>query len=252
MVGGGKPVCLVTGGAKRIGRAIINALAVDFEIAIHANRSVDEANELADDLKRGGTRAAVFTADFGEPETASAMVEQAARHFGSLDLVVNSASLFEYDTPSDFTAIQMQRMLSVNLVAQMVVARAFAAVGSPQATLINMLDNKVFAPNPDYFSYSLAKFALKGATDMLAQHYRGHMRVCGIAPGNTLISGGQTEADFSRAWTKTLTGTGPTPEDIAKTVRFIWETTSLNGEIIVLDGGQRLMSRERDVAFDAE
>lgn len=247
-----RPVCLVTGGAKRIGRAIATALAADFDVAIHANRSIEEAEALAVELGTRGAGAAVFSADFADPETASSMVERAAAHFGRLDLVVNSASAFEYDTPSTFTTEQMQKMLSVNLVAQTVVARTFGTVGSPDATLINMLDNKVFAPNPDFFSYSLAKMALKGATEMLAMHYRGKMRVCGIAPGNTLISGSQSDADFSKDWTKTLTGAGPTPGDIARTVQFIWRTKSLNGEIIVLDGGQKLMARERDVAFDQE
>lgn len=252
MTSSARPVCLVTGGAKRIGRAIVTSLASEFDVAIHVNHSVSEAEELAAQVSQDGTRSAVFEADFENPSTTDEMVNRVVGQFGRLDLVVNSASLFEYDTPSDFSPKQMQRMLSVNLVAQVVVARAFAAVGSPDATLINMLDNKVFAPNPDFFSYSLSKFALKGATDMLAMHYRGRMRVCGIAPSNTLISGDQSEADFTKGWAKTLTGTGPTPDDIAHTIRYIWHTKSLNGEIIVLDGGQKLMSRERDVAFERE
>jgi NAD(P)-dependent dehydrogenase (short-subunit alcohol dehydrogenase family) len=244
-----RPVCLVTGGARRIGKAILCELATDFDLAIHANKSMDEATALAHELSASGTRAEVFQADFSHPETAATLVESVAAHFGRADLVVNSASAFEYDSPSSFDTEEMQRILSVNLVAQMVVARTFGKVGSADATLINMLDNKVFAPNPDFFSYSLAKFALKSSIDMLALHYRGKMRVCGIAPGVTLQSGEQSAANFERSWRKSLTGTGSTPEQIARTVRFIWETRSLNADIIVLDGGQRLMSMERDVAF---
>lgn len=247
-----RPVCLVTGGAKRIGRAILSALAGDFDLAIHANRSVAEAEALAEELAKAGAKTAVFTADFSAAETAGPMVEKAAAHFGRLDLVVNNASVFEYDTPSTFEPKQMQAMLSVNLVAQMVVAQAFGRIGSADATLINMLDNKVFAPNPDFFSYSLAKFGLKAAIDMLAMHFAGRMRVCGIAPSNTLVSGNQTADEFARGWAATLTGAGPTPDDIAAAVRFIWTTKSVNAEIIVLDGGQRLMSRQRDVAFEQE
>lgn len=247
-----RPVCLVTGGAKRIGRAILTALASDFDLAIHANRSQAEAKALAGELAGAGAKTAVFAANFSAPETAGQMVEAVAAHFRRLDLVINNASAFEYDTPSTFDPAQMQAMLSVNLVAQMAVAQAFGRVGSDQATLINMLDNKVFAPNPDFFSYSLAKFGLKAATEMLAQHYAGRMRVCGIAPSNTLISGNQSADDFARGWAATLTGAGPSPDDIAAAVRFIWSTKSLNGEIIVLDGGQRLMARQRDVAFDTE
>ncbi len=249
MNGAVRPVCLVTGGARRIGRAIVQSLARDFDVAIHANTSIAEAEALAVELARGDGRARAFAADFSEPESAARLVKDVAAHFGRLDLLVNSASRFQYDQPSDFSAAAMQEMLAVNLVAQVTAARAFGEVGSQSATLINILDNKVFAPNPDFFSYSLAKFALKGATDMLAQHYRGRMRVCGVAPSNTLVSGDQTDAAFARAWTRTLTGAGPTPADISDTVRFIWSTKSINGEIIVLDGGQRLMSLERDVAF---
>lgn len=244
-----RPVCLVTGGARRIGKAILTELAVDFDLAIHANRSIAEAEVLGHELKSTGARTAVFKADFSEPESAAKLVESVVQHFGRLDLVVNSASAFEYDSPSDFDAEAMQRMLSVNLVAQMVVARTLGKVGSDQALLINMLDNKVFAPNPDFFSYSLAKFALKSAVDMLALHFRGRMRICGIAPGVTLLSGDQTPENFDKSWRRSLTGTGTTPLEIARTVRFIWETKSLNAEIIVLDGGQRLLSMERDVAF---
>lgn len=247
-----RPVCLVTGGAKRIGRAVVTALAGDFDVAIHANRSISDAEALAADLTKTGARAAVFSADFTEPESVEDMVAAAAAHFGRLDLVVNSASLFTYDSPGDFTADQMKSLISINLIAPMVVARAFGKVGSDEATLINLLDNKVFAPNPDFFSYSLAKFALKGSIDMLALHFRGKMRVCGIAPGVTLISGDQSQENFEKSWRHSLTGTGATPDDIAKTVRFIWDTKSINGETIVLDGGQRLMSMERDVAFVVE
>ncbi|MCO5066192.1 MAG: SDR family NAD(P)-dependent oxidoreductase [Rhizobiaceae bacterium] len=247
-----RPICLVTGGARRIGRAILTEMARDFDLAIHANRSVGEARELAATLAATGCRADVFQADFSDPNSASALVGSVAERFGRLDLVVNSASAFDFDTPSSFDAGQMQRILSVNLVAQMMVAQALGRMGSAEATLVNMLDNKVFSPNPDFFSYSLAKFALKSAIDMLAMHYRGRMRVCGIAPGVTLPSGDQTEANFEKSWRHSLTGTGATPEQIARTVRFIWETPSLNAEIIVLDGGQRLMSLERDVAFVVE
>jgi len=247
-----RPVCLVTGGARRIGRAILAELAADFDLAIHANRSYEKAEALANDLSAQGVQTAVFLADFSNPDSAASMVESVAKHFGQIDLVVNSASTFEYDTPSDFSAETMQRILTVNLVSQMVVARAFGKVGSSEATLVNILDNKVFAPNPDFFSYSLAKFALKSAIDMLALHYREKMRVCGIAPGVTLRSGDQTAENFEKSWRHSLTGTGATPKQIARTVRFIWETKSINADTIVLDGGQRLMSMERDVAFTAK
>ena len=249
---GGRPLCLITGGARRIGAAIARHLAPGFDLAIHYNRSAGEADALLPELKAAGAHAESFQADFAEPEQAATLVRAVAGAMGPIDLVVNSASVFEYDVPSDFSASKMAGLLGVNLVAPMVVAREFAAHASDRAVLVTMLDNKVFAPNPDFFSYSLAKFALKGAVDMLALHFRGRMRVCAIAPGVTLPSGDQSEENFRRSWRHSLTGTGASPQDIAAAVAFIWNTASLNGATIVLDGGQRLMSLERDVAFVME
>lgn len=244
-----RPVCLITGGARRLGAAMARHLASRFDLAIHFNSSAAEAHSLAGELAASGARIELFPADLSDDTQAANLVREVVARMERLDLVVNSASVFEYDTPSEFSAETMKRLLAVNLVAPMMIAREFAAVASPGAVLVNMLDNKLYAPNPDFFSYSLAKFALKGAVDMLALHFRGRLRVAGIAPGVTLVSGDQSEENFRKSWRYTLTGAGATPEDIASTVEFIWRTNSINGEIIVLDGGQHLMSLERDVAF---
>jgi hypothetical protein len=115
-----------------------------------------------------------------------------------------------------------------------------------------MLDSKVFSLNPDFFSYSLSKIALKGSIEMQAMHFRGKLRVCGIAPSVTLVSGDQSPENFEKSWRHTLTGSGPTPQDIGGAVEFIWDTKSLNGSTITLDGGQHLMGLQRDVAFVVE
>lgn len=247
-----RPVCLITGGARRLGAAMARHLASRFDLAIHFNSSAAEAHSLAGELAASGARVELFPADLSDDTQAANLVREVVARMERLDLVVNSASVFEYDTPSEFSAETMKRSLAVNLVAPMMIAREFAAVASPGAVLVNMLDNKLYAPNPDFFSYSLAKFALKGAVDMLALHFRGRLRVAGIAPGVTLVSGEQSEENFRKSWQHTLTGAGATPDDIASTVEFIWRTSSINGEIIVLDGGQHLMSLERDVAFVVE
>ena len=249
---GSRPLCLITGGARRLGAAIARHLAPSFDLAIHYNSSEADAVALKKELEAAGGKIELFAADFADADATAGLVREVARRMGPLDLVVNSASLFEYDTPSQFDAGRMAELLNVNLVAPMVVAREFAALASPRGLLVNMLDNKLFAPNPDFFSYSLAKFALKGAVDMLAMHFRGRVRVCGIAPGVTLISGDQSEENFRKSWRHTLTGAGATPDDISATVEFLWKATSINGEIIVLDGGQHLMSLQRDVAFVVE
>jgi NAD(P)-dependent dehydrogenase (short-subunit alcohol dehydrogenase family) len=244
-----RPVCLVTGGARRIGAAIARGMAPRFDIALHYNGSAAEAEATAAQARALGARVELLQADLSDPQNAAAMVAEAAARLGPLDLVVNNASSFDYDDPAGFDAAAMQASLAVNLVSPMVVAREFARLGSSRAVLVNMLDSKVQAPNPDFFSYSLAKFALSASVDMLAMHFRGRMRVAGIAPSVTLRSGDQSEASFERSWRHTLTGQGPTPHDIVRAIAFIWDTPSVNGSTLVLDGGQHLMSLQRDVAF---
>lgn len=244
-------MCLVTGGALRLGAAIASHLAPHFDLAIHYRSSGDEATRLADTL-RGAGAAECFRADLADTGQATNLVAEVVQRMGRIDLVVSSAALFEYDSPAEFTADAMQRILAVNLVAPMLIGKELARLGSPHATLVHILDSKLFSPNPDFFSYSLAKTALRGAIDMQAMQFRGKVRVCGIAPSVTLISGTQTAENFQKSWRHTLTGAGPTPEDIGSAVDFIWNTKSLNGSIITLDGGQHLMGLQRDVAFVVE
>lgn len=244
-----RPVCLVTGGARRLGAAIAAHLAPRFDLAVHYRSSGTDAEKLAAELRKKGSRVELFQADLADPAQAAGLIEEIVQRMGGIDMVVSSASRFDYDTPSDFSAASMLESLGTNLVAPMVLGRELALKGSRQVTLIHMLDSKVFSPNPDFFSYSLAKMALKSAIDMQAMHFRGKVRVCGIAPSVTLVSGEQTQENFEKSWRHTLTGSGPTPQDIASAVEFIWNTKSLNGSILTLDGGQHLMGLQRDVAF---
>ncbi len=247
-----RPVCLVTGGARRLGAAISTHLAARFDLAIHYRTSGKDAEQLARGLHREGGRAETFQADLADPPQTASLIPEIVQRLGRIDLVVSSASLFDYDSPADFSADAMLKSLAVNLVAPMALGRELARAGTPQATLVHLLDSKVFSPNPDFFSYSLAKMALKSAIDMQAMQFRGRVRVCGIAPGVTLISGDQTPENFEKSWRHTLTGSGPTPQDIAGAVEFIWNTRSLNGSILTLDGDQHLMGLQRDVAFEVE
>ena len=112
-----------------------------------------------------------------------------------------------------------------------------------------MIDSKVFSLNPDFFTYTISKYALRGATEMMAMRFAPRIRVCGIAPSVTLISGKQTQENFERSWTMTPLGRGPTPEEVGDAVVFMWQTKSYNGQIMTLDGGQSLLKLPRDVAF---
>src|SRR5690606_24897035 len=150
-----RPVCLVTGGARRLGAAIAARLAPRFDLAIHYRSSGSEAEQLASRL-RGETGAVhLFEADLGNSTQVAALVPEIVRRMGRLDMVVCNASQFDFDTPSDFSPEATRQMLAVNLIAPMMLGRDLALHGSPQATLVHLLDSKVFSLTPDYFCYSM-------------------------------------------------------------------------------------------------
>ncbi len=247
---------LVTGGAKRIGAAIVRALAEDgYRVAIHYNASGAEADALAEELRAAGGRAETIACDLSDGAATQRLIPEYVERFGPLDVLINNASLFEPDWLANVDVEGWQRHIDVNLLAPVLLTQAFARAlpEDRDGCIINMLDNKVFSPNPDYFSYSIGKFGLKGLTEMAAMSLGPRVRVCGIAPGLTTISGDQTQEEFERQSTINLLERSSAPEEIAKAVRYILASAIFNGQIIVVDGGQSLLRLPRDVAFlDAE
>ena len=243
---------LVTGGAKRIGAAIVRGLSAHgWRVVIHFNASKAEAESLANELKANGGAAEIVGCDLSNLAATERLIYECVDRGGPLDCLINNASLFEPDWLGTVEPVLWQKQLDVNLRAPMLLIKAFAAQlpDDREGCVINMLDNKVFSPNPDYFSYSVGKFGLKGLTEMAAMALGPRIRVCGIAPGLTTISGDQKEDDFKRQSTMNLLEKSSNPEEIAKTVQYILESKVLNGQIIVVDGGQYLMRFPRDVAF---
>jgi len=193
-----RPVALVTGAARRIGRAIALELARGgFDIALH-HRGHDAASEqdaqaTAAELRAEGVRVELFQADFADAAQTAALLPAAAHAFGRVDAVVNSASRFEYDSPATFDAALLESLLRSNTAAPIVLAQALAAQVATQPNLgtshratpcvVNILDQKLHNPNPDYFSYTLTKAALQHATVLLAQALAPALRVCGVSPG---------------------------------------------------------------------
>lgn len=247
------PLAFITGGAKRIGAVVALALAdAGFDIALHVNSSKSDGQGVIDQLRTKSVCAQMFELDLGNLDGISGMIDEATSAMGPLDLVVNNASMFTFDTPAEFDHKLAAKLLAVNLLAPAELAKCMANNCTPDAMVVNMLDNKVFSLNPDFYSYTMTKVALKGTTEMMAMGFAGKMRVNAIAPGVTLISGDQSPENFEKSWKTSLAGVGATPDEIAQTILYMWSTKSINGETITLDGGQRLMGLERDVAFVVE
>lgn len=237
---------IVTGGAKRIGAALCRALAEDgWHLLIHCNRSRVEADALAAELGN----AAVVQAELGEADAAE-------RIFAGLQglprpkLLVNNASRFDYDSAGDFTAAQWDRHMAVNLRAPALLSQAFAARSEEGGLIVNLLDAKLANPNPDFFSYTVSKQGLAGLTELSARAFAAKgIRVCGIAPSVTLVSGPQSRDNFDAVHDLNALKRGVRVEEIVAALRFLIATPTLTGETITLDGGQRFLGLTRDVQF---
>jgi len=259
-----RAVALVTGGARRIGRVIALELATaGFDIALH-HRGLDaashaDAEATAGELRETGVRVELFAADFADPGATAALLPAVAEAFGRVDAVVNSASRFEYDSPTAFDPALLEALTRSNTAAPIVLAQALAAQVARQPALgdgaratpcvVNLLDQKLHNPNPDYFSYTLTKAALQHATVLLAQALAPAVRVCAVSPGITLVSGPMDEAEFAKAHKLTALGRSSTPADIARAVRFLLESPAITGIDLAVDGGQHLVGQARDVLF---
>lgn len=253
LVAAARPVSLVTGAARRIGRAIaLELAAAGHDVALHCRHSRDEAEALAAELRKHGMRAEVFVADLADEAACRDLVPAIVARFGRLDAVVNNASTFEYDDALSFSHAAMERHWRANTAPAVLLAQGLHThlrARGAQGCLVNLLDQKLGNPNPDYFSYTLSKAALESAGVMLAQALAPLLRVVGVAPGVTLTSGPMNEAEFAAAHRLTPLGRSSTPEDIARAVRFAIESPAITGSTLWIDGGQHLMGQPRDVYF---
>lgn len=235
---------LVTGGAKRIGAAIARAVASAGHVPIiHYGRSRDEAVALAAEL--GG---AAVHGDLADLVEVPALFARAAEG-GPIDALVNSASRFEEDRPERIDTALATRLHAINCVAPCLLAATLAAQGR-DGVVVNLLDQKLANPNPDYFSYSLSKHALAGATVMMAQAYAPRVRVNAVAPGLTLPSADQTQAEFEVAGSRNLLERTIGADQVAAAVVYLLEAKSVTGQTLWVDAGQRFCTRTRDVMFD--
>ena len=249
---------LVTGAAKRLGREIALALARGgWQVAVHYRHSAQDATQTVADCAAitgaSGLRHAAFQADLADEAAVHALLPQVLAQFGTVDAVVNSASTFEHDSAQTFGFRAMEQHLRSNTGAPILLAQALCqhlqARGTHSGAVVNLLDQKLWNLNPDFFSYTLSKAALEVANTMLAQALAPWVRVVGVAPGLTLKSHMLSDEQFAALHQISPLGRSSTAADVAATVKFALENASITGTTLLVDGGQHLMQFERDFSL---
>lgn len=257
-----QPVVLVTGAAMRLGREIALALAAGgWQVAVHYRSSAADATKTVADCARLSGISAAFEGDLTDETVVRGLLPRVIAHFGRVDAVVNNASIFEHDTAASFGFAAMDRHLHSNTGAAILLAQALHAHVASRNTMaavaehagrcavINLLDQKLWNQNPDFFSYTLSKAALEAAGTMLALALAPQVRVVGVAPGLTLTSPMLTDDEFEERHKLSPLGRSSTPADVAATVKFALENSSITGTTLLVDGGQHLMRFERDFSL---
>ncbi len=248
-------IALVTGAAKRIGRAIALGLAnAGWDVAIHYHRSTDDAETLCKEIAAMRRRAVTIQADLSQAAEVERMVPRCVEQLGRPTCLVNNASVFEFDEIRTVKSADWDAMHVTNLRAPILLARDFARLlpEGVEGNIINLLDQKLANLNPDFFSYTISKAGLATATHTLAMALAPRIRVNAVAPGLTLVSGDQTEENFKQAHKMTPLGRAGDLDDIVASILFLLNTQSVTGQTIFVDGGQRLMPLDRDVMYKVQ
>ncbi|MFS2035021.1 SDR family oxidoreductase [Polaromonas sp. CT11-55] len=252
------PVVLVTGASRRLGREIALALAAGgWQVAVHYRASEAEAMATVADCARLSGVSAAFQAELGDEAAVRGLLPAVVARMGRVDAVVNNASTFEEDSAASFGFAALDKHLHSNTGAAVLLAQALhahiAARGegaeSEQGAVVNLLDQKLWNQNPDFFSYTLSKAALEAAGTMLALALAPLVRVVGVAPGLTLTSHLLSDEQFQARHKLSPLGRSSTPADVAATVKFALENRSITGTTLLVDGGQHLMKFERDFSL---
>jgi NAD(P)-dependent dehydrogenase (short-subunit alcohol dehydrogenase family) len=236
-------VALVTGAAQRIGRALALELArLGYAVAVHYQRSADQAAETVAAIRDAGGRAERFAADLAREDETQRLAPRAAEALGPITCLVNNASRFERDEVDSATRASWDAHLETNLRAPFVLCQAVVAAlpRDEEANIVNLLDQRVWRLTPHFTSYTVSKFGLWGLTQSLALALAPRVRVNAIGPGPALPSPRQSAAQFAAQSARLPLGRGTTPDDICAALRFILATRSLTGQMIALDGGQHL------------
>jgi NAD(P)-dependent dehydrogenase (short-subunit alcohol dehydrogenase family) len=241
---------LVTGAAMRLGRAIALHLGkAGWSVAVHYNKSQAEAEETVSALHEMGVHAAALNADLSLEDDSQRLIARANQAVGPLTALVNNASVFESDTLSTMTRESWDKHIETNLRAPLVLAQNFAdqLPTTAEGAIVNLLDQRLLKPTPQFLSYGVSKAGLHWLTVTLAQSLGPRIRVNAVAPGPTLRNARQSEAHFKRQQASTILGRGALPEDVAAATQYLLEARAVTGQMIAVDGGQHLAWRTPDV-----
>ena len=237
---------LITGGARRIGRALVIAAAeAGYDVAIHVRAVDDEAEGAAGEVRARGRKAALFACDLRSEGATAPLIGEAEAELGPVTLLVNSASVFEEDAFDSFNRASWDLHMETNLRAPLVLSQVFARrlPADREGLIVNILDQRVFRSTPEFFSYSLSKAALWDATKMMAQALAPRIRVNGIGPGPTLPSIHQDQAAFDAEAAATLLQKPSSPAEVAAALRYLIDAASVTGQMVAVDSGQHLAWR---------
>ncbi|MDB5456443.1 MAG: short-chain dehydrogenase [Caulobacter sp.] len=241
---------LVTGAGRRIGRALALAAAqAGFDVAVHYRASADEARDTADAIVALGRRAVLLDADLTVEDQVAPLIARAAQALGPVALLVNSASTFADDRLETHDRASWDAHVETNLRVPVVLSQAFAAALPPEVEglIVNIVDQRVRRPNPQFFSYSLSKAGLWWATQTMAQALAPRIRVNAIGPGPVLPSVHQAPGEFEAEAAGTLLRRRATPDDVAAALRYLIDARSVTGQMIAVDAGQHLGWRTPDI-----
>ena len=251
---------LVTGAGKRLGRAMALELGrLGAAVAVHYNTSAGAADDVVAELQGLGVNAVAVGADLLDWDATEALVPRVAEALGQpLDVLVNSASIFEYDNLQSFTRESWDRHINSNLRAPLQLTQAFAAQvpdaprdsnGEPhaQAAIINMIDMRVRKPTPEFMTYSIAKHGLWAMTQTTAQALGPRIRINAIGPGPTMQGARQSAEHYASQRAATILERGSDPDEICTALRFLLQVDGFTGQLLCLDGGQHLAWQTPDV-----
>jgi NAD(P)-dependent dehydrogenase (short-subunit alcohol dehydrogenase family) len=242
---------LITGAAKRLGRAIALDLARHgWHIAIHYHTSEKEARATEADARTTGVKVALLKADLSKESETAGLVARAVKELGPLGALVNSASIFENDEWYSADRKSWDLHMETNLRAPFVLSQDFArqVPRDGHGAIVNLIDQRVLKPTPQFISYSVSKAALYWLNSTLAQALAPRVRVNAVGPGPTMKNERQSAADFNRQREATILGLGAEPQDICDAVRYLLDAPSVTGQMIAVDGGQHLIWQTPDVS----